>query len=239
MQALSQKVRWRMRVGFRKSFCRSSRFAQTHFCGTFARQSWPSRGKMDKKLAQGSRARSSSSARDMMGSPKLAPSPLSPLNSQNLLLHPSPHPPPISSYPTAPAAGSSEAKPVACRSPLHQEPQLGSARIETFFTSNPPPDPPLQPPWLGHNYNNTKTITPQPSQYRCPTRSPYYSFPPLPTPSPPPPPPPPPWQSPSLSTLGTALAISLAALSCPPAESYQFPSNQAIHPVWNLLSLWL
>ena len=229
-----------MRVGFRKSFCRSSRFAQTHFCGTFARPTWPSRGKMDKKLAQGSRARSSSSARDMMGSPKLAPtSPLSPLSSQNLLLHPSPHPPPpIFSYPLAMAAGSSEAEPVACRSPL--EPQLGSARIETFFTSNPPPDPPLQPPWLGYNNYNTKTFTPRPSQYRYPpTRSPYYSFPPLPTPSPPPPPPPPPWQSPSLSTLGTALAISLAALSCPPAESYQFPSNQAIHPVWNLLSLWL
>ena len=199
---------------------------------------------MDKRLVQGSRARSASTARDMMGSPKLlAPIPPSPPppHSQNLLLHPSPNPPPLSSSsdptPIA-AAGSTEAEPVACRSPLdHQPLQLSSSRIQKpfFCSSPPPPDPPPQPPWLGRNHNSM-TLTPQLPQYCSPVRSPYYSFPPLPTPSPPPPPP---WQSPSLSTLGTALAISLAALSCPPAESYQFPSNQAIHPVWNLLSLWL
>ena len=188
-----------------------------------------------------------------MGSPKLlAPIPPSPPpHSQNLLLHPSPNQPPLSSsYPTPiAAAGSTEAEPVACRSPLdHQPLKLSSSQIQQtplFCSSPPPPDPPPQPPWMGRNHNSM-TLTPQLPQYCSPVRSPYYSFPPLPTPSPPPstptpppPPPPPPWQSPSLSTLGTALAISLAALSCPPAESYQFPSNQAIHPVWNLLSLWL
>ena len=149
---------------------------------------------MDKRLAQGSRPRStSSSARNMMASPKMDPIPLlsPPPHSQNLFLHPSPNLPPSSSYPTPiAAAGSSEAKPVACtRSPPHQEPQL--QKTPSFFSSNPPPpDPPPQPPWLGHNYNAmTQTTQPSPDapppKHCCPTRSPYYSFPPHHSSSPP------------------------------------------------------
>ena len=123
-------------------------------------------------------------------------------------------------------------------SEIQNQTQLSPSLLTSLFSPRPPP----QPPWPSHylaSFPPHPLPVPTPPN-RGPTRSLYFSFPPLPTPTPPPPPPPPlPWHSPTLSTLGTALAISLAALSSPPAESYQFPTNQAIHPVWNLASLWL
>ena len=191
-------------------------------------KSSPNQGNLDERLVQGSRARSTRDSASMI--------PLPP-NSTHL------HPSPLSTSPTPIAAGSSEAEPVACTStrPPHQQTQLIQVLQIPLFYSRP--CNPAPPPWLGHNHNTLTMIhklSPLDySQYCCPGRPPLNSFPPIPTPSPPPPPPPPPWLLPSLSTLGTALAISLAALSSPPAESYTFPSNQLIHPVWNLLSLWL